>query len=265
MVKGLYTAYTGMVEEMRRLDVISNNMANSDTTGYKREGTVNQAFDAQLAFKIKDTSEIYYARGVGDVNMGVKVGETYTDYSQGSYEVTDIPTDLALDGNGFFAIEFTAKDGTKSIKYTRDGDFSINTQGYLVTTDGDYVLSYDGAMNSTQGSYIQVDPNLPITVDEQGFISQDNEIVARVGYVDFADYNYLEKYGENLYNLIDGGTIQASTAKVNQGVLEVSNVNIVNEMVELITITRAYEANQKIIQTIDQTLDKAVNQVGRVG
>jgi flagellar basal-body rod protein FlgG len=102
-------------------------------------------------------------------------------------------------------------------------------------------------------------------VDEQGFITQDGQIVARVGVVDFADYNYLEKYGENLYNLVDGGTIQASTAKVNQGVLEASNVNIVNEMVDLITITRAYEANQKIIQTIDSTLDKAVNQVGRVG
>ncbi len=265
MVKGLYTAYTGMIEEMRRLDVITNNMANSDTTGYKREGTVNQAFETQLAFKIKDTSDVYAARAIGDVNMGVKVGETYTDYSQGSYEVTDVSTDLALDGNGFFAIEFTSKTGERSIKYTRDGDFTINTQGYLVTTDGDFVLNYNGAMNSTQGAYIQVNPNLPITVDEQGYIYQNNEIVARVGYVDVNNYNYLEKYGENLYNLVDGGTIQASTAKVNQGVLEASNVNIVNEMVELITITRAYEANQKIIQTIDSTLDKAVNQVGRVG
>lgn len=267
MVKGLYTAYTGMVEEMRRLDVIANNMANSDTTGYKKEGTVNQAFDTQLAFKIKDTSEIYYARGIGDVNMGVKVGETYTDYSQGAYEVTDLSTDLALDGNGFFAIEFRSKAGETSIKYTRDGDFTVNTEGYLVTTDGDYVLNYDGATNSRTGqaSYVRINPNLPFSVDEQGFITQDGQIVARVGVVDFADYNYLEKYGENLYNLVNGGTIQASTAKVNQGVLEASNVNIVNEMVDLITITRAYEANQKIIQTIDSTLDKAVNQVGRVG
>jgi len=263
MVKGLYTAYTGMVEEMRRLDVMSNNLANADTTGYKKEGTVNRSFAAQLAIKIKDSSDVT-ARGIGNINLGVKVGETYTDYSQGAYEITDLSTDLALDGNGFFAIEYTSKDGQTSIKYTRDGDFSVNAQGYLVTTDGDYVLNYNGALNSTLGSYVQVNPNLPITVDSQGFITQNEQIVARVGYVDVENYNYLAKFGENLYDLVPGGNVIASKANVNSGVLETSNVNIVSEMVDMITITRAYEANQKIIQTIDSTLDKAVNQVGRV-
>jgi len=263
MVKGLYTAYTGMVEEMRRLDVMSNNLANADTTGYKKEGTVNRSFAAELAIKIKDSSDVT-ARGIGNINLGVKVGETYTDYSQGSYEITDLSTDLALDGNGFFAIEYTSKDGQTSIKYTRDGDFTVNAQGYLVTTDGDYVLNYDGALNSRTGSYVKVDPNLPITVDSQGFITQNDQIVARVGYVDIENYDYLAKFGENLYDLVPGGRVMASNANINSGVLETSNVNIVSEMVDMITITRAYEANQKIIQTIDSTLDKAVNQVGRV-
>jgi len=263
MVKGLYTAYTGMVEEMRRLDVMSNNLANADTTGYKKEGTVNRSFAAELAIKIKDSSDVT-ARGIGNINLGVKVGETYTDYSQGSYEITDLSTDLALDGNGFFAIEYTSKDGQTSIKYTRDGDFTVNAQGYLVTTDGDYVLNYDGALNSRTGSYVRVNPNLPITVDSQGFITQNDQIVARVGYVDIENYDYIAKFGENLYDLVPGGRVIASNANVNSGVLETSNVNIVSEMVDMITITRAYEANQKIIQTIDSTLDKAVNQVGRV-
>ena len=118
MVQGLYTAYTGMIEEMRRMDVMTNNLANASTTGYKNEGTVNQSFDDQLAIKIKDRSEVLRAKRLGDVNLGVEVGETYRDYSQGSFSVTDNPYDLALDGNGFFAIEFRNKNGETSIKYT---------------------------------------------------------------------------------------------------------------------------------------------------
>ena len=98
MVKGLYTAYTGMLEEMRRMDVMTNNLANASTTGYKKEGTVNQAFDDELAIRIKDSSEIFRTKRLGDVNLGVKVGETYRDFSQGSFSVTDNPYDLALDG-----------------------------------------------------------------------------------------------------------------------------------------------------------------------
>ena len=88
--------------------------------------------------------------------------------------------------------------------------------------------------------------------------------MAQIGLVDFADYNYLEKYGENLYDPVAGAQRQASNARIEQGCLEMSNTNIVKEMVEMITITRAYEANQKIVTAIDETLDKAVNAVGQV-
>lgn len=84
------------------------------------------------------------------------------------------------------------------------------------------------------------------------------------GVVDVDNYDYLEKYGENMYNLLDGGNRIATDAKIEQGVLETSNVNVVNEMVNMITIQRAYEANQKVITSIDSTLDRAVNNVGRV-
>ncbi len=266
MVKGLYTAYTGMIEEMRRMDVMTNNLANADTTGFKKEGTVNQSFDAQLALKIKDTSEMTQHRRLGDVNLGVKVGETYRDYSQGSFYVTDNPYDVALDGEGFFAIEFRSKNGETSIKYTRDGAFTVDRNGYLMTKDGDYVLNANGAANAAggQANYVRVDPNREITIDSDGTIYQNNTAVARIGIVDFADYNYLEKYGENLYDMVPGGQRQASNARIEQGCLEMSNVNIVSEMVNMITITRAYEANQKIVTTIDETLDKAVNSVGQV-
>ena len=257
MVKGLYTAYTGMINEQKRLDVLSNNLANADTNGYKKEGTTSQTFADTLAIKIRDSSDYYLPKGLGDISLGVHVGETYTDYSQGNFRVTDNKYDVALDGNGFFAISYTNKNNETSVKYTRDGAFTVNTEGYLVTKDGDFVLNQNGAMNRDggAGSYIRLNPNLDFKIDQFGRIYQNEQFVAQLGVVDVADYNYIEKYGENLYDLANGAQLTASNAKVEQGVLEASNVNVVKEMVEMITITRAYEAGQKMIQTVD-TIDR---------
>lgn len=264
MVKGLYTAFTGMVNEQKRLDILSNNLANADTNGYKKEGTTSQTFADELAIKIKDTSSYRIAKKLGTVSMGVHIGETYTDYSQGNFKVTDNSTDFALRGDGFFAISYTDKAGNSSVKYTRDGAFVVNTQGYLVTKDGDFVLNMNDARNGNVNGRIQVDPTKDITVDEFGNIYQDNQLVANIGYVDVEDYNYLAKYGENLYDLVEGGTIIESEAVVEQGVIEASNVNVVSEMVNMITISRAYQAGQKVINAVDETLEKAVTQVGQV-
>ena len=247
MIKGLYTAYTGMVNEQKRLDVLTNNLANADTNGYKKEGTTSQTFADELAIKIKDTSSYGLNKKLGVISMGVHLGETYTNYDQGSIKVTDNETDVALAGNGFFAIAFT-----------------VNTEGYLVTKDGDYVLNQAGAQNTDPNARIRLNPNAKITIDELGNIYQNDQLVTRIGVVDFDDYNYISKYGENLYDLVDGGQITASDAKVQQGCIEGSNVNVVDEMVKMITISRAYQAGQKVINTVDETLDKTVNQVGKV-
>lgn len=264
MVKGLYTAWSGMINEMNRMDVMTNNLANADTNGYKKEGATAQTFDEQLAVKIKDQSDLGLPKRLGGMYPGVKIGETYTDYSQGSFQVTDSQYDIALDGDGFFAISFTNKNGETSVKYTRDGAFTVNTQGYLVTKDGDYVLSQAGANNTDPAAYIQIDPNLPFTIDEQGNIHQNEQVIGQIGVIDFEDYNYLAKYGENLYQPVDGATLAPANVRVRQGYIEASNVNVVTEMVNMITITRAYESNQKVIQTVDSMLDRAVNNVGRV-
>ena len=262
MVKGLYTAYTGMINQQNRLDVLTNNLANSATNGFKKEGSTSQAFDDMLAIKIKDTSAMGLSRRLGDVSLGVKIGECYTDYGQGSFRVTDNVYDLAIDGDGFFA---TNKAGATSVKYTREGAFTVNREGYLMTTDGDYVLNQAAAQagNPGQAGYIRVDPNVELKVDENGNLYQNNAMVGQVGVVDFADYNFLSKYGENMYDLVEGGQVQATDARVIQGTLEMSNVNVISEMVEMITISRAYETNQKIIQSIDGTLEKAVNNIGK--
>lgn len=266
MVKGLYTGFTGMVNEQKRMDVVANNLANAATTGYKKEGMVNQSFDRELAIKIKDTSTGRLPQRIGGIHLGVKVGETYTNWDQGSYQLTDNSSDLAIAGNGFFAISFTSKDGVTSIKYTRDGAFTIDNEGYLRTTDGDYVLNMNGALNSDDNiaNYVRINPLMEFTVDQEGYIFQNQQLVGQIGVVDVADYNFISKYGENMYDLVEGGQIIAADASIEQGCLEASNVNVIDEMVQMITVARAYEAGQKVIQTEDSTLDKAVNSVGRV-
>lgn len=253
---------------MNRLDVITNNLANADTNGYKKEGATAESFEAKLAMRIKDSSVPNgRPKTLGDVNPGVKIGETYTDYTQGSFKVTDNKYDCAIDGNGFFAISFTDKDGNTSAKYTRDGAFTISTDGFLRTKDGDYVLNQNGAQNGdpAANNFIQLDPNLDFTIDKAGFIYQNGQLAGQIGLVDFENYDFLSKYGENMYDLVDGGQVIEAQGNIEQGCLEASNVKVVDEMVTMITIARAYESNQKMIQTFDTMLDKAVNQVGRIG
>ena len=237
MVKGLYTAYTGMVNEQNRMDIMTNNLANASTVGYKKEGSTSQSFNDVLTVKIKD--------------------QNYTDYTQGSFRITDNTYDLALAGDGFFAIEFTNKAGETDTKYTRAGQFTLNKDGYLVTEEGDYVLD-------TQNRRIRLNTLLDSKITDDGTIYQNDQAVARIQVTDFEDYDYLEKYGETYYQPIEGAKTTTADAQVKSGYLEMANVQIVSEMVNLISITRAYESNQKVVQTIDGTLDVAANQIGKL-
>lgn len=260
MLKGLYTAYTGMVNEQKRMDVLTNNLANSNTNGYKKEGVTSQAFDDVLAYKIKDMSEGRgIAKPLGANNLGVKVGEGYTDYSQGPLKGTENPFDLALSGEGFFTVQYMNNEDETSIKYTRDGSFTMDRVGNLVTHDGDFVLNENGAR-------IRLDPLLDFRVDTSGNIMQgdENTPLTTLRIRDFEDYDYLEKYGENYYQTVDGYRFKDATADVNQSYLETSNISVVTEMVNMINASRAYETNQKVIQTYDSSLEIAVNQLGKL-
>ena len=258
MLKGLYTAYTGMLNEQHRMDVLTNNLANATTNGFKKEGTTSEAFDTVLAYKIKDKSETpNLARRIGAMNMGVKVGENYTDYSEGPLKETENTYDLALTGPGFFKIEFTNKAGATSTKYTRDGNFTMTEEGYLVTKDGDFVLD-------NRDRQIKLDPVKTSEIATNGGIYQDGRLVATIGIADFEDYNYIEHYGENLFQTVEGAQEKTATAQVLSGYLEHSNVQVVKEMVDMINVARAYETNQKIIHTYDSSLEIAVNQLGKL-
>ena len=289
MLKGLYTAYTGMLNEQHRMDVLTNNLANATTNGFKKEGTTSEAFDTVLAYKIKDLSEPgnlprpmatnraidqaeannplnenYMERRVRKtgLNLGVKIGENYVDYSEGPIKETGNTLDLALSDRGFFAIEYTNKAGVTSTKYTRDGNFTMNQQGFLQTQDGDYVLDEDGQR-------IQMDPALPISISRNGTIVQDGAAVATIGITDFEDYNYLERFGENFFQPVEGaveldrGETGVNT-QIHQGYLEMSNISEVTEMINMITLQRKYESNQKVITTYDDTLEQAVTQNGKI-
>lgn len=258
MLKGLYTAYTGMINEQNRMDTLTNNLANVSTVGFKKEGATSQSFDEILTVKIKDQSVgLRNVQRIGTNNPGVKIGENYTDYTQGSFRVTDNTYDLALSGDGFFAVEFTNKAGETSTMYTRAGQFTLNKDGYLVNENGDYVLD-------SQSRRIQLNTLTDSEIGSDGTIRQNGVAVAKIQVADFEDYSYLEKYGETYYRPVEGAKLTTSDAEVNSGYLEMSNVQTVSEMVELISVTRAYESNQKIIQTYDNSLEIAVTQLGRV-
>ncbi|MDE6167155.1 MAG: flagellar hook-basal body protein, partial [Acetatifactor sp.] len=173
------------------------------------------------------------------------------------FRTTDNPYDLALVGEVFFAVEFTYKAGETSTMYTRAGQFTLNREGYLVTEDGDYVLD-------TQNRRIRLNTLAESQISDDGTISQNGVNVARIQVTDFEDYNYLEKYGETYYRPVEGARTTTASAEVKSGYLEMANVQIVSEMVNLISITRAYESSQKIIQTYDGSLEIAVNQLGKV-
>lgn len=129
----------------------------------------------------------------------------------------------------------------------------MNSEGYLVTKDGDYVLG-------ESGDPIVLPTDISkLTVDFTGRIYADGQYVDTFGIVDFEDYNYIEAYGENLYRAVDGATFKDSTASVNQGYLETSNINVVSEMVDMINIAREFESNQKIVNSIDEMLGKMVS------
>ncbi|MCM1134297.1 MAG: flagellar hook-basal body protein [Clostridium sp.] len=258
MVKGLYTAYTGMINEQHRMDVLTNNLANAATNGYKKEGATSQSFDSILGYKIKDVTEGYgTSKKMGYHNPGVKIGEGYTDFSEGGFKTTGNTFDLALSDRGFFAVEFANKSGEPSVKYTRDGNFALTQDGRLVTRDGDAVLD-------SNGSPIQIDPLLETTINRSGEIIQNGRVAATIQVADFADYNYLERYGENYFQPIEGAEEQEAPGQVYSGYLETSNMSVVTEMVNMITVARAYDSNQKLITTFDSTLDIAANQLARV-
>lgn len=234
------------------MDVISNNLANVDTTGFKKDVVVSHSFPEKLAKRINDRKNGFSNNNnIGRMSLGVYVGEVHTNYMQGSLNQTHNPFNIAIQGKGFFAIQ--TADGSE--KYTRDGSFILAPDGRLMTKEGNLVLGENGVISLEQGD---------MRIDNDGNIFLDDEWVDKLRVVDFENPETLKKVGDNL--LERTGNTQGKTfeGSLIQGFLETSNVNIVKEMVDMITASRTYEANQKAILAHDETLGRAVNEVGKL-
>ena len=349
MIRGLYISASAAISESKRIDVIANNMANVNTTGFKKDVMLTQNFPEILISKIngsfdKDiiggrakgtgidsenkgeaytasTSSGYFnvetplgisknssigfnvneegflvtpqgnyilgqngrintggtsvtvdATGqviaggtavdrlkvtnpinvLGHMSYGIHSSEVRTNFEQGQLQPTENSFDLALRGKGFFCIETPEGE-----RYTRNGEFTKDAEGYLVSKEGYKVLGEDG--------YIKIDGS-NMMVDEKGEVYKDEQLVDKLKLVDFDDYKILRKEGDGLIRIEEGieeGPV-ATAVLVQQGFIEGSNVNSVKEMVEMLTMMRTYEANQKMIRIQDELLDKAVNNIARI-
>lgn len=256
MIRGLYTSGWSMLAVQKKMDVISNNMANVSTNGYKKDTLVLESFPSLLTKIIKDyDGKPGTSRNIGTMELGNDVGEIYTYYSQGQLSKTDNCLDIAIrdSSSAFFTILFTDAYGNEREMYTRNGSFVVSSDNRLATKDGYTVMGENGPILIGTGEFL---------VEEDGTVIQDGEIIDRLLITEFADTTALRKFGDNMIEADGDAEKAVFSGTVQQGFTELSNVNIVREMVDMITVMRSYEANQKVIQAIDGTLDKAVNEVG---
>lgn len=282
MVRGLFTASSGMLAQLNKISIVANNLANVYTTAYKREEGILKAFPQILARRINDDGVVTFPLGsydvapvIGRIGTGVELNEIYTVFEQGVLRETGNEFDLALEGEGFFVVE------TPYGKLlTRNGSFKIDKDGFLVTKEGYKVLGEKGYIKVKSGNF-KVDEQgniwMNMKYDEEDptqFVSashnqwEEQEIYDRLLIVNVRHPRYLEKFGMSYYKTTeisgDFFVLNGETRpKVHQGFLETANVNPVVEMVKLIEIERLYEANSKVVQTEDQLLGRVVNEVGR--
>lgn len=254
MIRGLYTAAAGLSIEARRNEIIANNLANVNTNGYKRDDLVAESFRGMLLYRMNDPAARAGATDpqlVGSLGTGSYGVFSAMDNAQGGLTQTGNPLDLAMAGEGFFAVE--TRQGER---YTRDGSFARSTDGFLVTADGFRVLGQNGPVRLGTGE---------VTIETDGTVRQDGRSVDRLRIVRFQGGETPTKEGSNLLRVSGQvAEVPRAQAQVRQGFVERSNVNVVREMVSMIAALRSYETNQKVIQVHDELLAKAVNEVGRV-
>jgi len=299
MWRGLYTAATGMITETKRTDVIANNLANAATAGYKRDFTVHREFEKMLVKRVHDdhadsgavgadanfnrlanlrmsdedvtrikgfSADPFNHDGIGYVGLGDYISEIAVDHQQGPLQSTGNTFDLAISGNGFFAVQ--TPDG---VRYTRNGAFFRNADGRLQDIRG-----YD--LLDTQGRAITIPQNIGnehVVITGDGGVyaaNRQNEQQRQLAQIQFVQFNNrlaVQKQGDNLFYAVtdNQGNVaqpQRATGQILQGMLERANTEIVKEMVELIHNQRMYEAGSKAVTTQDAMLDSSVNQIGRL-
>jgi flagellar basal-body rod protein FlgG len=283
MVRGWYTGASGMRAQQLRLDAVANNLANVDTNGYKRDVAALKAFPELLIRRADDDGVYIHPFGsadvapfVGKMGTGVELNEYYTSFEQGAPKETTSDFDFALDGRGFFAVATPWGE-----RYTRNGAFILGKEGFLETREGYPVLGENGPIRVRENNFL-VDKEGRIWInaiypdDPEVMVSRETNqweepvLLDYLKVVEFELERYLEKQGISLYRESEtsGPAMiipEGLRPTVLQGFVEASNVDPVIEMVQMIEINRAYEANQKIIQAEESALGTLINQIAKYG
>jgi flagellar basal-body rod protein FlgG len=265
-----------------RLDAVANNLANVDQDGYKKDIAAFKAFPELLLRRMNDDGVYQHPFGsadaapiIGKLGTGVELNELYTSFEQGSLKETQSDFDLAMDGKGFFVVSTPLGE-----RYTRNGSFQLGKEGYLETKEGFPVLGEKGPLQVKANNF-KVDKEGRVwidaryTEDPEVLVGRENNtweetvLLDSLRVVDFDVDRYLEKQGSSLYRATDtSGPAQdlpeGNRPRVVQGFVEAANVDPVLEMVQMIEVNRAYEANQKVIMTEDSMLGTLINQVSKV-
>ncbi|WP_164848254.1 flagellar basal-body rod protein FlgF [Halobacteriovorax sp. HLS] len=276
-MKELWVPLSGAIAQQRKVETIANNVANANTPGFKKEQIVFKEYltqfekgteqDIDLPHKEWKPEDFY--RSYGAEHAKVKVDGTFTDFEQGQLTPTGNSLDLALHGKGFF--EILTPNG---VRYTRQGALTINNQGQLVTQSGNPVLSKtEQNPDPVEGVQAQLTPpqeriiTLPqgrMTVNLQGEVLVNNQKLTDLSVVEFEDIQGLRKEGNSHFiNKSPNNIKQVVNTTVQQGFIEQSNVNAVQEMSELIKANRQFESIQKVIKVYDTISGKGVNEIGK--
>ena len=279
MIRGMYTGASGMTALQFKMDVVANNIANVDKTAFKKDDVLYKTFPELLLHRTNDDGVGWTPMGsfdttplIGKLGTGVEVNETYTRYEQGGVKYTKSDKDIALQGEGFFMVQTN-----RGARLSRNGAFVLNKEGLLVTSQGFPLLGENGPIQVSRNNFLiksngevwvnnAIDPSKVYGKDLNTWEEPVLVDVIQVRQVDYP--RYLAKEGDSFYvDTPESGEprlpSEEDAPEVLQGYLETSNVNIVREMVDMIELQRAYEMNQRSIQTHDQMLGKLINEVAR--
>ncbi|MCL1810490.1 MAG: flagellar hook-basal body protein [Clostridiales bacterium] len=254
MFRGFYTLTSDMLTQQRRLNVISNNMANASTPGFKKDTLVTTTFDERLAIRTGSVDKSGKAP-LGDVAMMRVADEKVTDYEQGNFDVTGRPLDAAIAGEGFFEIQVPSGGSV----YTRNGSFTLDEEGYLYLQHIGRVLGTDGEPILLKTDKVMFERDGAIVYEETG------GRLGKLKVVNFSDYSQLEKTGEGMFTNQNGANAyEVDLPDVRWKMFERSNVSAMDEMVAMITSQRALQSASEVLRMYDQLMQKAANEVGRI-
>ena len=259
MIKSLNTAATGMIAQQNNMDVVANNIANVNTTGFKKG---RAEFEDLIYHNLKDPGQASGLQSVTptgvQTGLGVRTAAVQKDFSLGQVIITKNPLDIHIEGSGFFQVR--TQDG--EIAYTRDGSFKKDATGRVIDKNGNALIPEITVPEGTIS--VEIKPSGEVFSNVGGLA--EPQAIGQVELAAFINPAGLKNVGRNLYSATPAsgqpttnrpGT--SGTGFLSQGELETSNVNIVDEMVNMITAQRAYETNSKVVQTSDQMLQTAVN------